>query len=651
MKFKLLTFSLAFLLLMVTLLPSIVSEATLTDTEINDELPSLASLANLRAILKEADNFNGMVFTAGGIAFEESATVKTMNSTDSSARSSAPQGDSDYSGTNVQVAGVDEADVIKTDGDYIYQINNNRIVIIQAQPADQLAVIKTIKYDPNQFMPIDLYVDEQKLVVIGSSFSRLEAPSVQNDMVRIAPDYLFQSNVKMITYDITDKNNITTDREVEMEGQYITSRKIGSVVYLVANKYLDVYRILNENVNPPLPTYQDSLAGNQPTTLEYKDIKYFPNSPEANFLLLGVLDINSDNAFNVSAYLGAGQTVYASTENLYVTVTSYDNPDNSGKEASLVRDYYLDRSTEIYKFQLNSDSITFVANGQVPGTVLNQFSMDENNGYFRIATTTGEMWRDDEYTAKNNLYILDEQLSMTGSIEDIAPSERIYSVRFIGDRGYMVTFRNVDPLFVLDLADPKSPKILGKLKIPGYSDYLHPYDENHIIGFGKETIVLDNKNGNGEMAYYQGMKIALFDVTDVSNPKELYVEIIGDRGTDSELLYNHKALLFSKEKNLLAFPVTVMEVKNQNDPLAYGEFSFQGAYVYNLDLTTGFTLKKAISHLTKEDYNKSGYGWYESGKNVERVLYIDDALYSISKGMIKTNSLETLEELDSLLIN
>jgi len=651
MKFKLLTFSLAFLLLMVTLLPSIVSEATLTDTEINDELPSLASLANLRAILKEADNFNGMVFTAGGIAFEESATVKTMNSTDSSARSSAPQGDSDYSGTNVQVAGVDEADVIKTDGDYIYQINNNRIVIIQAQPADQLAVIKTIKYDPNQFMPIDLYVDEQKLVVIGSSFSRLEAPSVQNDMVRIAPDYLFQSNVKMITYDITDKNNITTDREVEMEGQYITSRKIGSVVYLVANKYLDVYRILNENVNPPLPTYQDSLAGNQPTTLEYKDIKYFPNSPEANFLLLGVLDINSDNAFNVSAYLGAGQTVYASTENLYVTVTSYDNPDNSGKEVSLVRDYYLDRNTEIYKFQLNSDSITFVANGQVPGTVLNQFSMDENNGYFRIATTTGEMWRDDEYTAKNNLYILDEQLSMTGSIEDIAPSERIYSVRFIGDRGYMVTFRNVDPLFVLDLADPKSPKILGKLKIPGYSDYLHPYDENHIIGFGKETIVLDNKNGNGEMAYYQGMKIALFDVTDVSNPKELYVEIIGDRGTDSELLYNHKALLFSKEKNLLAFPVTVMEVKNQNDPLAYGEFSFQGAYVYNLDLTTGFTLKKAISHLTKEDYNKSGYGWYESGKNVERVLYIDDALYSISKGMIKTNSLETLEELDSLLIN
>ena len=651
MKFKLLTFSLAFLLLMVTLLPSIVSEATLTDTEINDELPSLASLANLRAILKEADNFNGMVFTAGGIAFEESATVKTMNSTDSSARSSAPQGDSDYSGTNVQVAGVDEADVIKTDGDYIYQINNNRIVIIQAQPADQLAVIKTIKYDPNQFMPIDLYVDEQKLVVIGSSYSRLEAPSVQKDMVRIAPDYLFQSNVKMITYDITDKNNITTDREVEMEGQYITSRKIGSVVYLVANKYLDVYRILNENVNPSLPTYQDSLAGNQPTTLEYKDIKYFPNSPEANFLLLGVLDINSDNAFNVSAYLGAGQTVYASTENLYVTVTSYDNPDNSGKEASLVRDYYLDRSTEIYKFQLNSDSITFVANGQVPGTVLNQFSMDENNGYFRIATTTGEMWRDDEYTAKNNLYILDEQLSMTGSIEDIAPSERIYSVRFIGDRGYMVTFRNVDPLFVLDLADPKSPKILGKLKIPGYSDYLHPYDENHIIGFGKETIVLDNKNGNGEMAYYQGMKIALFDVTDVSNPKELYVEIIGDRGTDSELLYNHKALLFSKEKNLLAFPVTVMEVKNQNDPLAYGEFSFQGAYVYNLDLTTGFTLKKAISHLTKEDYNKSGYGWYESGKNVERVLYIDDALYSISKGMIKTNKLETLEELDSLLIN
>jgi uncharacterized secreted protein with C-terminal beta-propeller domain len=145
----------------------------------------------------------------------------------------------------------------------------------------------------------------------------------------------------------------------------------------------------------------------------------------------------------------------------------------------------------------------------------------------------------------------------------------------MGDRGYMVTFKKVDPLFVIDLKDPRSPKILGALKIPGYSDYLHPYDENHIIGFGKDT----EEVGNG--AFYQGMKIAVFDVTDVTNPIEMFKENIGDRGTDSELLRNHKALLFSKDKNLLAFPVTVMEVKNKNKAdkesiFQYGEFAFQG---------------------------------------------------------------------------
>lgn len=154
-----------------------------------------------------------------------------------------------------------------------------------------------------------------------------------------------------------------------------------------------------------------------------------------------------------------------------------------------------------------------------------------------------------------NVYILDEALKVAGRIEDIAPGERIYSVRFMGDRAYMVTFKQVDPLFAIDLKDPKAPKILGALNIPGYSDYLHPYDGNHIIGFGKDTVE------KGSMAYYQGMKPAVFDVSDVAHPKEKFKEIIGGRGTESELLHNHKALLFDREKNLLAFPVTVMETE------------------------------------------------------------------------------------------
>lgn len=229
----------------------------------------------------------------------------------------------------------------------------------------------------------------------------------------------------------------------------------------------------------------------------------------------------------------------------------------------------------------------------------------------------------------------------------------------MGDRGYMVTFKTVDPLFVIDLKNPENPKILGSLKIPGYSDYLHPYDENHIIGFGKDTAEVAIKDSKGNVidtaAYYQGMKIAIFDVSDVTNPVEMFTEKIGDRGTDSELLRNHKALLFSREKNLLALPVTVMEVNDKSpDPDTaihqYGQFTFQGAYVYNIDLVGGFRLKGRITHLSDDDYLKAGSRWYGSEKNIERILYIGDTLYTLSKGMFKANALEDLKEKKSLNI-
>ncbi len=228
--------------------------------------------------------------------------------------------------------------------------------------------------------------------------------------------------------------------------------------------------------------------------------------------------------------------VYCSAEYLYLTTGGYSE-------------------TGIHKIRLDNGYIEGVADGSVPGWVLNQFSMDESDGYFRIATTTGHAWG--VSTSKNNVYVLDEDLKVVGELEDLAPGEQIYSARFMGNRLYLVTFKKVDPLFVIDLADPTAPRVLGKLKIPGYSNYLHPYDEKHVIGLGKEAV--DSEGGS--FAWYQGVKLSLFDVSDVSNPREVAKLEIGDRGTDSPALYDHKAFLFSRERNLLVIPI--LEAKSQ----------------------------------------------------------------------------------------
>jgi uncharacterized secreted protein with C-terminal beta-propeller domain len=220
----------------------------------------------------------------------------------------------------------------------------------------------------------------------------------------------------------------------------------------------------------------------------------------------------------------------------------------------------------------------------------------------------------------------------------------------MGDRLYMVTFKKIDPFFVIDMADHKFPKILGKLKIPGYSDYLHPYDENHILGFGKETVEpteWEEENWGGfDFEWFQGMKVALFDVTDVENPVEKFKIVIGDRGTESPLLYDHKALLFDRARNLLAFPVKIAELseeaKDPDDPQnIYGDYVFQGAHVYNVDLENGFDLQAQISHYDEDEVAmKSGSYWFGE-KDIERVLYLDDYLYTVSKGMVKANDMNT----------
>ena len=593
-----------------------------------------------------------MMDTTQGIVANEAApsNEKTAGASDDSTTTASESvagsgpAQQEFSTTNVQVQGVDEGDIVKTDGSYIYHVNRERVVITEVDAPENIKVVSTLEYTDKNLSPQELYLHDQRLIVIGTSRAYFPVRVMENDIQKemYPAPRSSQRSVKVLIYDMSDRANLKLLREVELEGNYVSSRKVGSSLYLIANENINYYQIQNNETNIT-PSYRDTTLKDEYINIGYDTIRYFPSTVYNNYMIVAGIDVEGNDAAHVSTYLGAGENIYASTENLYVAVSDYSG--TYGRSAG-------EESTQLYKFAMKDAQMTYLCKGEVPGTILNQFSMDEKDNTFRVATTKGNVWATDERISKNALYILDSMLSITGRLEDMAPGEKIYSVRFMGDRAYVVTFKTVDPLFVIDLKDPEKPTILGALKIPGYSDYLHPYDDNHIIGFGKDTVEIKGQ------AYYLGMKVALFDVTDVTNPIQKFSEMIGDRGTDSELLSNHKALLFSREKNLLAFPVTLMEIRDNSgysnvkmdNSLRYGEFTFQGALVYQLDLEKGFQLKGKITHLTEEDYIKAGNSWYNSDKNVQRIIYIGDKLFTLSNQMIKANDMADMKEKGSLLI-
>jgi uncharacterized secreted protein with C-terminal beta-propeller domain len=519
----------------------------------------------------------------------------------------------DFSGTNVQVEGVDEADVVKTDGTYIYYAKGSEIIIVQAYPVSDVRIVSRVNMSRTVQ---DIYISGDRLIVFTAQ----------------APDYYYYYEVDgmiqdeyrsiLTILDITDRENPEEVREINMDGNYFNSRLIGDHLYFIIRNPAYIY---DDEVE--LPTIRE---GDSWTTIDAECI-WYPNNTRGwmNYHTIASIDVQADDAklTTETFLLDEGSSIYVSPTNLYLTSEGWW------------------RETRITKISIEDGEITFKANGTVPGYVLNQFSMDEHEGYFRIATTGTNQGRREG----NNVFVMDSELNIVGSVEGLAEGEQIYSSRFMGDRCYLVTFKITDPLFTIDLSDPENPEVLGALKIPGFSTYLHPYDENIIIGIGKETI----EDKWGEIAWQQGVKISLFDVSDVTDPKELAKLEIGDRGTESNALYDHHAFLFSKARNLLVLPILEAQIDESDfaDGKApddwYGEYVYQGAYIFDIS-EEGIELRGKVTHIEDQnEFLKSGY-WFESDYQVERSLYIEDNLYTLSNGMLKVNSLNSLEELAAI---
>lgn len=495
---------------------------------------------------------------------------------------------SDFSTTNVQVAGVDEADIVKTDGEHIYLIANNTILIMKAYPPNQAQMLSKITFADAYPAGIFISSDGDKCAVLGSKYTLPQ--------VRYPYPYYVDIKTFIRVYDISDKTNPVLKRDYTMSGSYFNSRMIGEYVYAVISQ--PAYIIYDTVILPKI------YSKNGIREIEASQI-YYSNVSDEYYTFTTVTSLNilndTEEPNTLTIMMGGTSNLYVSLKNVYITF------------------HELSQQTSVYRIRIENRTIKWEAKGNVSGRELNQFSMDEHNNYFRIATTTFA-----NGTTQNNLYVLDMNLSVVGNLTNIAPDEAIDSARFIGNRCYLATsVARKDPFFVIDVENPSTPKVLGYLKIPGFTRYLHPYDETHIIGIGR-----DENNS---------VKISIFDVSNVHSPIEIDKYTVPGAWSDTLVLEDHKAFLFDKAKELLAIPVSIYD--------HYKGSVWQGDYVFKITSNCRLILRGSISH------QETGISEWDSSYWVKRTLFIENVLYTVSDKKIKINSLEDLSLIKELIFS
>ena len=564
------------------------------------DLPRFKNMEQLKSVLKKNNSKNEYLLEDASETMTDSAQTETATNSKSTSEES-------YSTTNVQVENVDEADMVKTDGDYIYYVANKKVYIVKAK---ELTVVSEIEYneETEKLYPREIYVYGNKMVVIGNGYeykensNRYETDET-DETVRDYTSVRARYMSKAIVYDISNKNEPKQTRVVSLDGSYVSSRMIGENLYFISEKSVSYYDKLEDD--ELLPVIKDSQSSEETKKIDCTEIAYFEDTKSYSYMIVAGFNINNKEAVNTETFFGASSNIYASEKNLYVTQSIYN-------------DGFIYKGTKniIYKFNLDDSKIKLQCKGEVKGYLNNQFSMDEYEGNLRIATTSR-----DNKTSSNQLYVLDENLQEIGKIEDLAKGEKIYSVRFIGKVGYIVTFEQIDPLFVIDLSNPSNPVVKGQLKIPGYSSYLHPYDETHIIGIGYNT----KSNGYGGVVN-ANMKMSMFDVSDLENPKEMFNVDIGDDYVYSQIKSNHKALFYNKDKNLIGFPI-----KNRSESTYKNEL-----VIFKINLENGF---EEYAKIEQENNYKN---------NIDRAIYIGEVLYTLSDAKIVSYDLNTIEKIEEL---
>jgi len=454
----------------------------------------------------------------------------------------------DFSETNVQVEGVDEGDILKTDGKYIYIIQNDKLTIVDITgDVPQMVSNTSLKYNDNDLYINEMYIKGDKAIFLCNESVKTEQMytgdfGVDDPTGTYVPQpyryYTYTHYTSVIVYDISDRYNPTEIRKISFEGNLVSSREMNGKIYLVNNKYFYSWDAVPA-VNDIVPEIIDSTYGIcTPTPVDIA--KCIWPEPQSNIMTIAIIDYNSDAQPETLHMMGSGSNIYMNSQNLYIFGNSYDQDGTH---------------TEIAKYSI-TNGIVPIGTASAPGYASTQFSYDEYNGKFRIATTTN-VYNGEKYMNMNNIYVYDEYMNPCGNLTGLAPDESIKSARFMGDTAYLVTFRQVDPLFVIDMSE-NDPKVLGELKIPGFSTYLHPVGDGLLLGIGSETI--DTQHGDWVSTSVSGLKVSLFDVSDPYNPLELDVaSYVGGKNAYSVAKDNHNAFVYSSSTNTGYFPLTTYD--------------------------------------------------------------------------------------------
>ena len=572
---------------------------------------------------KSAQQYNSWGIGLGGfgivrfpVAVGGMTTTVTMSTTTATTFGS----DVSYTGTNVQVQGVDELDRVKTDGTHLFVSTRDSVALIDAYPPNSTAVLSTLAFPNGQVLGLEGAQDRLMVLVQTGSWA---------------------GAIELLLYDTSNLASPVLMQNVTIAGSFVGARMADGHVYAVIQQ--PSYTLDGQgNATAAMPM---ASQGGVQSELPPSSVYYTNNTAQISFYtMIPSISMSSGKESLVSVLTGPSATIYVSTSSIYVAYTNYldlydvDGVPGNAWSGGVISPQMVMQSqnSTVLRASYSNGTVTVARAGVVPGTVLNQFSMDEYNGYFRIATSRFATV-DGVATTSDDVYVLDQGMNQVSALQNIAPGENIYAVRFTGDVGYVVTYQQIDPLFVISFKDITKPVILSALKVTGYSDYLHPLAGGYLLGIGKESV----QASDGNFSYYLGLKISLFKVYENGSSAQVAKLDIGDRGTDSPALSDHLAFTYDPTRNVTVIPLTLCLVSGnqtyEGGIPAFGNPVWQGVYVVKVN-SAGLTVLGRVSQYPAGQ-NVGDYP--NDSLSIDRSVIIGDYLYTISQSEVMVSSMSS----------